>query len=212
MVMHHVCHEPQQVPPAIQLMTAPQDKPNGPMYIVRHYDGTERARVLSIERAVSLIEHGRDPTEFGRHCVIRDGRVVYWSRRTDNADRRTVREDFIRDGHITEMADALEAGEDEQGEVSVEKVFDGARLDEETEALLSGREGADIVSYKVTLPKAQSETIVVTRERGNTLAYSYSISGCSKLYAESQFKALKFALKRFRMRLKVDCIRVVKEK
>jgi len=192
----------------VTLMPEPECKA---VYIVYHYDGTELIRLDRIEFAVYAVEYDRELEELGRHCVVKDGRIVYWSKRTDNADRRTVREDFVRFGIITNAVDAIEGPDDireQHATISspADKVFDGSKIEEEAIALLSGSEDCEVLVFEIATAKHGVDKITVSRERGPTLPYSYALGDGAKVFTETQLKAMKLALKRFRDRVKVEMI------
>lgn len=174
------------------------------VYYVYHYEGTRRACVRDLATAMELAEGDRDDSEFGRHCVVRNRRIVYWSRRTNNTDRRIVRHDFHDEGIIVDFADALEAKDDLQDQQPQASDGKGLGLEEEAVELLEGLESRSVVSFRVITPKG-SEVITVIRETELSM-FSHAIAGGDKVFADSQVAALKGALKRFRRRVRVDHI------
>lgn len=176
-------------------------------YTVYHYDGTEQGCFGNFDGAVALCERDRntDPPDTGRHCVVRDGRIVYWSKRTDNADRKTVRDDFLSEQIISDEVDLLEGPDDlsDQFTCLPGKILDASHIDEEVESLLVGLELDLSIAFRVTTTKG-TKVVVVTREESSRFGYSYTIDDSKKLFADSQFKALKFAVKRFRNRTKIE--------
>jgi hypothetical protein len=205
----------QPTPPAQQPVNTPPRKLSpiieADLYYCHHYDGTQVACCRSLGEAIAVAEKDRELNDFGpelgRHCVVRNKRVVYWSRRTNNGDRDTVRVDFLSKGLLDTNVDALEAKDDlrDQRPSPADQAFEAPSLDEEATALLQGLENEIVVSFRVVTTK-KSDVVTVIKEAEVSM-YSHSVGGGTKTFTTTQLTALKAALKTFRRRTSVEYIR-----